>query len=305
MSFNHEFASQRDFPGTQFDPEPSVCGPFDRTFSIHEDDESALSTLKSSQLEVPTQFLETNEDSVVALAEPAPAISMPFRYEWIDWNAGARPLRGFELLERHKRTSAWWWRCGVPLIGPRINAKTKRIERTECFLCKACHLASPTLEEPMRTQGGSKGVTKHFRDVHYKTYKEHVTDAISQLNRDYAIESFDSSDLKQQAVYNRLAEASDPDVLRKDIFRWIVYDNVPFEKINSPYFKKILQTANLLLNINAVPNPRTVSRWITQEFPIHKQEIRANMKSAISRIHLAFDLWTSSRRKAINGITAN
>ena len=29
------------------------------------------------------------------------------------------------------------------------------------------------------------------------------------------------------------------------------------------------------------------------------------MKTAISRIHLAFDLWTSSRRKAINGITAN
>jgi hypothetical protein len=29
------------------------------------------------------------------------------------------------------------------------------------------------------------------------------------------------------------------------------------------------------------------------------------MATAISRIHLTFDLWTSSQRKAINGVTAN
>lgn len=48
-----------------------------------------------------------------------------------------------------------------------------------------------------------------------------------------------------------------------------------------------------------------MSRWVTREYPIHKQEIRENMATAISRIHLAFDLWTSNRRKAINGVTAN
>jgi hypothetical protein len=73
---------------------------------------------------------------------------------------------------------------------------------------------------------------------------------------------FSSSDPKQQAVYNRLAELSDPNVLRKDIFRWIVYDVVPFKKVASPYFKKIIRSVYLLLQTSVVPNPRTVSRWV-------------------------------------------
>jgi hypothetical protein len=58
MSFNYEFGTQREPPGTQFDPEPPVRCPFDPNFNILEDDdESALSSLESSQLEVPTQYL--------------------------------------------------------------------------------------------------------------------------------------------------------------------------------------------------------------------------------------------------------
>jgi hypothetical protein len=55
----------------------------------------------------------------------------------------------------------------------------------------------------------------------------------------------------------------------------------------------------------AIPTRTTISRWLVKEFELHKQEIRDSMKTAISRVHLAFDLWTSSRHKAINGITAN
>jgi hypothetical protein len=73
------------------------------------------------------------------------------------------------------------------------------------------------------------------------------------------MEVFSSSDLKQQAVYNQLAKSSDPNVLRKDIFRWIVYNVVPFKKVASPYFKKIVQSVYLLLQTSVVPNPRTVS----------------------------------------------
>jgi hypothetical protein len=38
---------------------------------------------------------------------------------------------------------------------------------------------------------------------------------------------------------------------------------------------------------------------------MHKEEVREILKNAASRIHLSFDLWTSPRRKAINGVVAN
>jgi hypothetical protein len=303
MSFNYEFSTQREPPGTQFNPEPSGRRSFDPDFNIFEDDDSVLSTLQSSQVEVPTQYQETNEDSVVPTTEARPAILTPFDYSWVDFTVS--PLRGFVRLGRQKRTHAWWWRFGVPVLGPQFNFKKQRMENVECFLCKTCHLASPTQEKPMRVLNGSKGVPSHFKKLHYNTYREAANDATTQIERDEALELFNADNPTQQAVYNRLAQACDPDVLCKDIFRWIVYDNVPFEKLASPYFKKIVGTVHPLLKTSIVPNPRTMSRWITQEFPVHKQEIRDNMATAISRVHLAFDLWTSSRNKAINGITAN
>lgn len=57
MSFNYETRTQRGPPSTQFDPKPPVRCPFGPNFNILEDDdESALSLLESSQLEVPTQY---------------------------------------------------------------------------------------------------------------------------------------------------------------------------------------------------------------------------------------------------------
>lgn len=89
----------------------------------------------------------------------------------------------------------------------------------ESFLCKTCHLARPSMEMPICTLGGLRGVTDHFNKLHYTTYRENVNDATTQHERDEAIELLNSKEPKQQAVYNRLAKACDPDVLRKDIFR--------------------------------------------------------------------------------------
>jgi hypothetical protein len=200
MSFNTEFETQRELPGTQFDPNPPVRRPFDPNFNIFEDDDSVLSTIQSSQLEVPTQYQETNEDSVIATNEARPTIAMPFDYSWVDWEVV--PLRGFRRLDRHKRTLAWWWRFGVPIVGPKYNHITQVMAQVECFLCKACHVASPGTEMPQRVLNGSKGVSDHFKKLHYTTYRENANDATTQLERDEAIELFNSSDPKQQAVYN-------------------------------------------------------------------------------------------------------
>jgi hypothetical protein len=45
-------------------------------------------------------------------------------------------------------------------------------------------------------------VSDHFKKLYYTTYRENANNATTQLERDEAIELFNSSDLKQQAVYN-------------------------------------------------------------------------------------------------------
>jgi hypothetical protein len=86
----------------------------------------------------------------------------------------------------------------------------------------------------VRVRNGLKGVPDHFRRLHYTSYMENINDATASLERDEALEVFNSNDAHQQAVYNRLAEACDPNVLRKDILRWTIYDSVPFAKVASP-----------------------------------------------------------------------
>lgn len=151
---------------------------------------------------MPTQYQEVNDDSVVATAEAHPTIALPFDYSWVDWAAGAVPLLGYQILQRHKRTTAWWWRFGVPLFGPKLNTKTDTIVNVECFLCKACHVLSPTTEVLIRVAGGTRGVVDYFRKLHYTTYRDNANHATTQLGRDEAIELSSSSNLKQQAVYN-------------------------------------------------------------------------------------------------------
>jgi hypothetical protein len=54
-----------------------------------------------------------------------------------------------------------------------------------------------------------------------------------------------------------------------------------------------------------IPSKKVARQWVYTEFTMHKDKVREILKNAASRIHLSFNLWTSPRRKAINGVVAN
>jgi hypothetical protein len=83
MSFNEQFSTQRETPGSRFDPEPSVRGPFDSAFNIFGNNSESLTEITSSQISVSTQLQRTNKDSHVAIGEPPPAFNTPFDYTWV------------------------------------------------------------------------------------------------------------------------------------------------------------------------------------------------------------------------------
>jgi hypothetical protein len=167
MSFNKQFFTQRKIPRSQFNPEPSVCSPFDHAFNIFENDCKSLTEVASSQISVPIKLQRSNKESHVAIAKPPPAFNTPFDYTWVDRDSP--PLNGMTRLSWHMRTTAWWWPYGVPLEGSYIAKTTKKPAFGLQFLCCACHIAAPRSTKPFVIQDGRQSALEHFRKVHFKT----------------------------------------------------------------------------------------------------------------------------------------
>jgi hypothetical protein len=123
----------------------------------------------------------------------------------------------------------------VPLEGSYIAKTTKKPAFGSQFLCRACHIAALRSTEPFVIQDGRQSALEHFRKSHFKTYKEETN---NKLDRDldcyHAMEVLQTNDLVQREVHDRFIKPTDPDVLRKDIFRWVICDNIPFQRPESP-----------------------------------------------------------------------
>jgi hypothetical protein len=74
-----------------------------------------------------------------------------------------------------------------------------------------------------------------------------------------ALALLDTTDLKQQEVYNQLVESFNIDSLRADLFLWVVYDNIPFAKVESKHFKKLFGRLHPFVDKSVIPTARTLS----------------------------------------------
>jgi hypothetical protein len=152
----------------------------------------------------------------------------------------------------------------------------------------------------------SQHALEHFRNVHSKLYKDNVNSPLDELNKANAISfSFDLHNPVQQQLYYSIAESFDYGLIKKDIMRWITLENIPSKKLQSPHFWKIFSRVHPLMQESIIPSEKAVCQWVYIEFAMHKGKVQEILKNAANCIHLYFDLWTSPRRKAINGVIAN
>lgn len=253
---------------------------------------------------MPTEYQQTNADSYIAVAEPGHLSDTPFDYTWVIWESYG--VRGYTKAVNSVRRTAWWWRFGVPLAGKYTKKGSTQAINGIHFLCRTCHTTAPTLTRPLNVTNGSQHALEHFRNVHSKSYEENVNGPLKELNKANAMSSsFDLHDPVQQRLYNSIVELFDSGLIKKDIMRWITLENIPFKKLQSPYFRMIFSRIHPLMQESIIPSEKAARQWVYTEFAMHKEEVREILKNAASRIYLSFDLWTSPRRKAINGVVAN
>lgn len=83
-----------------------------------------------------------------------------------------------------------------------------------------------------------------------------------------------------------------PKVFQDVVLKWCVVDHVPFNKLDSPYFREVLTTANSALSGIALSSTST-KRWGLEVFLEEKHNTKTVLAASLSKIHLSFNIWSS------------
>jgi len=83
---------------------------------------------------------------------------------------------------------------------------------------------------------------------------------------------------------------------------FIVMCNIAFSVVESVYFQTLLKSRSNAIELFFVKVGSTVKRWIFEEFEKKRLEIKTELATASSRIHVSFDGWTSPNGLAIVGV---
>jgi len=86
---------------------------------------------------------------------------------------------------------------------------------------------------------------------------------------------------------------------------FIINSNQPFDIFNDPYLEAILLQANPALHATIAWGRTTQRKRLSKVYNTQAQVIRAELRNAISKIHITYDLWTSPNRHAILATSAH
>lgn len=202
-------------------------------------------------------------------------------------------LRGFHLplSWTNHLLRAWWWEYSGVI--------EQEGSQRRFWLCKACHLQPPqpsrSIREPRQTfptEFGGSNIERHLLEYH-RLSKDGPLPAGSKRKRltssiidKLGLDVYDPSDL---AVINKLADVYDHKTFRKLLIRWLVYDNVAFNQLESERFNQLLVYLQPRVE-ESIPCHLSVRRWIMEDYHSLKDRVIEELRTAVSSIHLAFDL---------------
>ena len=258
---------------------------------------SALSsTAATSDLQVPTDIAKTNDFRSLQNHVAAEASSSnTSAYKGIDW----KRLKGYSIPSDDSCIKSGVWSQGWRLW----QYKKDRYQ----WLCKRCHLAksgrSSLIKEALfMADTNTSGAIQHLKNVHrvdkngnniVKKRKSAIDDYIQQPGYDDAT-----------AVNNTLAAAFDKDQFKALLHDWVIANNVPFEQLESPRFKRLVDYLNPRAERH-IPSATTASRTVAICYDRALGIVTETLQSAITKINLSFDLWTSKNKLALLGLCAH
>jgi len=144
--------------------------------------------------------------------------------------------------------------------------------------------------------------SKHRIDIEVALSRIQAT-ALQQLQQLYLrVEgSGQTNEIDRQVFQKHLDKA----IINEALVSLIVVRNLSFSAVEWPEFHTLCQVLNPELHNFVCTSHSTIKVKIEQAFYTYKDIVRKKLQSALTRIHLSIDIWTSPNRLLLVAVTGD
>ena len=213
----------------------------------------------------------------------------------IDWSKAT--LRDYEppgISTRERK--AWHWSHGFEVRHRALQKKG--------WACKYCYQAGhvPRNCGWIYLDGsGSGNITDHLKKRHNTGQGGKIKKPEPLLD---AFRKAASKTPRDSEIYHRLVSSFNKVDFKNKLLRWIIQDDIPFDVVNSPFFRDLLIATNDTLN-GLIPSDTAIHNWILKNFNSFKGIVTEKLATTQGQIHMSFDMWTSCNQLCLCGIVVH
>lgn len=183
---------------------------------------------------------------------------------------------------------------------PRKPHEPEKIGKNRAMYCKLCPEDSPY------AGGSTTNFRTHLKRKHNITLeprvpivRQHTHQQLEHLHKQYG---FPSQELHEKTI---LRNALNQQMIHECLVTLIVVRNLPFNIAEWPEFHALCLALNSEAGGVVAASHSAIPKLITERYLSYKDVVRRQLQSAISRIHLSLDIWTSPNRQLFLGIVAH
>jgi hypothetical protein len=210
-----------------------------------------------------SSFVDLSTSELVKVPDDdTPSFASCACYEGIDWNR----LAGYSISRPRKRPrTGWVWEHGYDI--------EKDSSRHRYWVCKLCHQRKATATHIYDAASTSQA-NGHMADAHRIGRDGHMPPRGKRQRTLLDMVTLDAHQPKEQAMMNAFISSFDPGHFQQLLIRWVTCDNIPYHKLESPYFRQLLAYANsAIIDSGSLPTHTTIREWIVRSFSQHKGTI--------------------------------
>ena len=216
----------------------------------------------------------------------------------IDWSKAC--LQEFEPPKiSHRKRAAWHWKYGFEAQEKKTGSKF--------WACNYCYRTNNTpkgFSWMYKDGAGSKGIRSHLQKHGWD--ENGLIGERKQQQRETLLNSFRKqagNSTHDSEIYHRLTTSFNKELFLRKLLRWIIHDDLPFDTVDSIRFRDMMLESNdSLADFGCLQTDETIKRSIMDNYKAYKGIVTEELKGAVGKIHITFDLWTSRNQLALCGV---
>jgi hypothetical protein len=221
-----------------------------------------------------------------------------------DWSTVSQTVRDhWNLSTRTGQATGWFWAHGY-----NVQAKPATTERgPSSWLC--CHCTQQKVHKPKAyVASNTRNIENHLSKAHSVFHpdpskaKRYVLERpLNQCN----LHEFTSRKRKRDDLHDELVARFDKATFQRLLVRWITDANLSFRLSEHVGLHELFDYLNpLVRETSANLTHKTIRAKVIHEFNTYKAHVTDTLLRSPSKVHIAFDGWTSRNRHSFFSINA-